>query len=80
MRSGCSGGSICWMPLVSGRFSWSKIIIPEAREHVLIPSPRRHTHLFGGLGLMCSASATRDDCLEQYDDAIQLDVELAGQQ
>ena len=63
-----------------GGFPWSKIIIPEAREHVLIPLPRRHTHLFGGLGLMCSASVTRDDWLGQYDDAIQLDVELAGQQ
>ena len=40
-----------WVLLVSGRFSLSKTIIPEAREHFLIPSPRCHTDPFGGLGL-----------------------------
>jgi hypothetical protein len=37
--------------LVSGRFSVSKTIIPEAQEHFLTRSARRHTHLFGGLGV-----------------------------
>ena len=50
MRSGCSGGSICWVLLVSGRFPLSKTIIPDAKEHFLTPSPRRDAHLFGGLG------------------------------
>ena len=30
MRSGCSSGNIFWVLLVSGRFSVSKTIIPEA--------------------------------------------------
>ena len=51
MRSGCSSGSICWVLLVSGRFPFSKTIIPDAKEHFLTPSPRRDAHLFGGLGL-----------------------------
>ena len=51
MRSGWSSGSIFWVPLVSGWISLSKTIIPEAQEHFLTPSARRHTHLFGGLRL-----------------------------
>ena len=51
MRSGCSSGSICWVLLVSGRFPFSKTIIPDAKEHFLTPSPRRDAHPFGGLGL-----------------------------
>ena len=51
MRSGCSSGSIFWVLLVSGRFSISKTIIPEAKEHFLIPSAPRDTHPFGGFGL-----------------------------
>ena len=39
------------MLLVSGWFSVSKTIIPEAREHFLTPSARRDTHPFGGLGI-----------------------------
>ena len=51
MRSGWSSGSIFWVLLVSGWFCLSKTIIPDAQEHFLTPSARRHTHLFGGLGL-----------------------------
>ena len=36
---------------VWGRFYVSETIMPEAQEHFLTPSARRHTHLFGGLGL-----------------------------
>ena len=39
------------MLLVSGRFPFSKTIIPDAKEHFLTPSPRRDAHPFGGLGL-----------------------------
>ena len=42
--------SIEWL-LVWGRFYVAETIIPEAQEHFLTPSARRHTHLFGGLGL-----------------------------
>ena len=31
-------------------FPLSKSIIPDAQEHFLTPSARRHTHLFVGLG------------------------------
>ena len=51
MRSGLSYGSIFLVLLVSGRFSVSKTIIPEARECFLIPSARSQAHLFGGSGL-----------------------------
>ena len=51
-RSRSLRGSICWVLLVSGWFCVCKTIIPEAQEHFLTPSARRHTHLFGGLGLM----------------------------
>ena len=36
--------------LVSGWFSVSKTIIPEAQEHFLTPFARRDTHPLGGLG------------------------------
>ena len=49
--AGVSSGSICWVLLVSGRFPLSKTIIPDAKEHFLTSSPRRDSHLFGGLGL-----------------------------
>ena len=39
------------MLLVSGRFPFSKTIIPDAKEHFLTPSPRLDAHPFGGLGL-----------------------------
>ena len=42
------------MLLVSGRFPFSKTIIPDAQEHFLTPSPRRDAHLFGGLGVRLS--------------------------
>ena len=51
IRSGRSSGSIYSVPLVSGWFSVSKTIIPEAQEHFLTPLARRDTHPFGGLGL-----------------------------
>ena len=51
MRSGWLRGSIFWVLFVSGWFCLSKTIIPDAQEHFLTPSARRHTHLFGGLGL-----------------------------
>ncbi len=51
MRSGCSSGSICWVLLVSGRFPFSKTIIPDAKEHFPTHSPRRDAHPSGGLGL-----------------------------
>ena len=50
IRSGWSSGSIFWVLLVWGGVCVSETIIPEAQEHFLIPSARRHTHLFGGLG------------------------------
>ena len=52
MRSGWLRGSIYWVLPVSGWFPVSKTIIPEAQEHLVIPSTRRDTHLFGGLGLI----------------------------
>ena len=52
MRSGWWRGSIYWVLLVSGWFSISKTIIPDAQEHFLTHSTRRDTHLFGGFGLM----------------------------
>ena len=51
MRSGWWRGSIYWVLLVSGWFSISKTIIPDAQEHFLTHSTRRDTHLFGGFGL-----------------------------
>ena len=51
-----SSGSIFWVLLVSGWIPLSKSIIPDAQEHFLTPSPRRHTHLFGGLGLRKSTA------------------------
>ena len=51
MRSGWSSGSIYLVLLVSGWFRLPETIIPEAQEHFLIPSARRDTHPFGGLGL-----------------------------
>ena len=51
MRSGWSSGSIYSVLLVSGWFSVSKTIIPDAQEHFLTPSARRDIYLFGGFGL-----------------------------
>ena len=51
MRSGWWRGSISWVLLVSGWFSISKTIIPDAQEHFLTHSTRRDTHLFGGFGI-----------------------------
>ena len=51
MRSGELRGSIYWVLLVWGCFSVSKTIIPDAQEHFLTYSTRRHTYLVGGLGL-----------------------------
>ena len=51
MWSGWSSGSIFWVLLVSGWISLSKTIITDAQEHFLTPSARRHTHIFGGLGI-----------------------------
>ena len=51
MRSGRSSGSIFSVLLVSGRFSVSKTIIPDAQGHFLAPSARHYSHLVGGLGL-----------------------------
>ena len=44
------------MLLVWGRFSVSKTIIPDAQEHFLTSSTRRHTYLVGGLGLKPTTS------------------------
>ena len=62
-RCGRDGrGSIYQVLLVPGWFCLSKTIIPVAQEHFLTPSPRRNTHLFGGLGLnKCQAKFTPDD-------------------
>ena len=51
MRSGWLRDSIYWVLLVSGWFSVSKTIIPEAQEHFLVSSGPRYTPSFGGLGL-----------------------------
>ena len=59
IRSGCSSGSIYWVLPVSGWFPVPKTIIPEAQEHFLTPSARRHTHLLGGLGLSGSLSGVK---------------------
>ena len=40
------------MLLVSGWFAVSQTIIPEAQDHFLTPTARRHSYLFGGLGLI----------------------------
>ena len=53
MQSGWSSGSIYWVLLVWGGVCVFKTIIPEAQEHCLTPSARRHTRLLGGLGLRC---------------------------
>ena len=58
VRSGSLRDSIRWVLLVSGWFRVSETIIPEAREHFFIPSPRRCTQPFGGLGLRCLLSIT----------------------
>ena len=50
------------MLLVSGRFPFSKTIIPDAKEHFLTPSPRRDAHLFGGLGLSELGKAAEQEC------------------
>ena len=42
---------IFWVLPVSGWISLSKTIIPDAQEHFLTSSARRHSHLFGGLGV-----------------------------
>ena len=51
MPPGWLHGSIYWVLLVSGWLAVSQTIIPDAQEHFLTASTRRHTHLFGGLGL-----------------------------
>ena len=56
---GWSSGSIYWVLLIWGCFSVSKTIIPDGQEHFLTPSARRHTHLFGGLGLKNSSWMVR---------------------
>ena len=61
MRPGWSSGSIFWVLLVSGWISLSKTIIPDAQEHFLTPSARRHTHLFGGLGIRVDWRFTTKD-------------------
>ena len=50
MRSSCSGGSICWVLLLWGRFAVSQTIIPEAQEHFLTPSAPRDTQPFRWIG------------------------------
>ena len=57
------------MPLVSGWFSVSKTIIPEAQEHFLTPLARRDTHPFGGLGLNLEATPGVDQVRLDWDDA-----------
>ena len=47
------------MLLVWGCFSVSKTIIPDAKEHFLTHSARRHTHPFGGFGLKEQKQADR---------------------
>ena len=51
LRGSILRGSIYWVLLVWGCFSVSKTIIPDAKEHFLTHSTRRHTYLVGGLGL-----------------------------
>ena len=58
MRSGCSSGSIYWVLPGLGSVLCFRTIIPEAQEHFLTTSARRHTHLFGGLGLTGLGSGT----------------------
>ena len=62
MRSGWSSGSIYSVPLVSGWFSVSKTIIPEAQENFLTPSARRDTHPFGGLGFSSASPQSLSRC------------------
>ena len=66
MRSGWSSGSIFWVLLVSGWFCLSKTIIPDAQEHFLTPSPRRNTHLFGGLGFSLVREAIAEEGRKQF--------------
>ena len=51
MPSGWLRGSIYWVLLVSGWFSVSKTIIPDAQERFLVSSGPCYTPSFGGLGL-----------------------------
>ena len=51
IRSGLFCGSIYWEILVSGWFSVSKTIIPDAQEHFLVSSGPCYTPSLGGLGL-----------------------------
>ena len=51
MPSGWLRGCIYWVLLDWGCFSVSKTIIPDAQEHFLTHSTRRHTYLVGGLGV-----------------------------
>ena len=52
LRGSIWRGSIYCVLLVWGCFSVSKTIIPDAKEHFLTHSTRRHTYLVGGLGLI----------------------------
>ena len=58
MPSVCSSGSIYWVLQVWGRFRVSETIIPEAQEHFLTPSARRHTHLVRWIGVDRTIAAT----------------------
>ena len=58
MPPGWLRGSIYWVLLVSGWLAVSQTIIPDAQEHFLTASTRRHTHLFGGLGLKVVLTGT----------------------
>ena len=64
-------GSIFWVLLVSGWFLVSKTIIPEAREHFLVPSARWHIHPFGGLGLRLNV-IKGDDAIMQLSEWYEL--------
>ena len=57
--AGVVGVEASWVLLVSGWFSVSKTIIPEAREHFLVSSGPRYTPSFGGLGLICRRQSRR---------------------
>ena len=71
MRSGCSGGSICWVLLFRGGFAVSQTIIPEVKGHFLIPLTRPDTHLFGGLGLKGALQSRRGRAIRPASDLSQ---------
>ena len=50
--------------------------IPEAQEHFLTPSARRHTHIFGGLGLKLKSMGFKT---VDHDGFLEVEAQPSGQ-